>query len=157
MSRPYDPEDISPRQIELATRLRVPFITTPYPSWNYVIAIVVSSPPHLWHGLVPTEDEVRVVAAYNDQYREYWYDAWWKQRMSDFAPYDIHGGTIGRYLIKRPDGGWAYRRRSWRYEPEFMPEWDAEPLPLGPVLDLDRNSLWLKWKAKHPEIVAAVS
>lgn len=167
MSRGYEPsEDISPKQTELATSLRVPFITNPYPRWFYVTAVVVSDDPYLWRGEQPTEDEVRMVASFADEYREYWYRDSYKQTMRDLAPYDIDGGAAGRYLVKHRNGGWGYRIHTWQYGPQFVPEWwDADPEPLEAVLDRyhNRSSLsepskrWLEWKAQHPEVFAAVS
>jgi hypothetical protein len=166
MARPYEPaEDISPAQTELATSLRVPFITTPYPHWFYVTAVVVSDEKYLWRGLLPTDDEVRMVASFTDEYREHWYNDGWKARMREFAPYDIDGGAVGTYLVKHANGGWGYRKHTWEYGPQFVPEWDAEPQPLEAVLDRVHSwgsdeppaKRWLEWKSAHPEVFVAVS
>jgi hypothetical protein len=160
----YTPgDDISPEQTELATSLRVPFITTPYPRWFYVTAVVVSDDKYLWRGLVPTEDEVRMVASFNEAYREYWYRDSFKEHMARNAPYDIDGGAVGRYLIKHENGGWGYRKHTWEYGPQFVPEWNAAPEPLEAVLDRahrfvdDVDPKWVEWKSAHPEVFAAVS
>jgi hypothetical protein len=163
MGRAYEPEDISPKQTELATSLRIPFINNPYPRWYYVTAIVVSTDPRLWRGLMPTDDEVRVVASFNDEYRQYFYNEWWKGRMREFAPYDIDGGAVGRYLIKHANGGWGYRRSTWQYGPEFVPTWSSEPEDLVSVLDRcqgfgsEPNPRWEQWKADHPDVFQAVT
>ena len=155
----YAPEDVSPKQTELATSLRVPFITTPYPRWFYVTAVVVSNEKYLWQGLVPTEDEVRMVASFNEQYREHWYRDSFKEHMARNAPYDIDGGAVGRYLIKHANGGWGYRRHTWEYGPCFVPEWNVEPQPLEYALDRCHSmgsggpgKDWVEWKAAHTEV-----
>lgn len=161
MSRAYVPEDISPKQTDLATELRVPFIGSPYPRWFYVTAVVVSD--DLWFGHEPSEAEVKAIASFNDHYREHWYNERWKARMRDFAPYDIDGGAVGRYLIKHRNGGWGYRRHTWQYGPTFAPKQDAEPQSLIAVLDLCETFVdepwphWVEWKAAHADIFAAVA
>lgn len=162
MSRVYTPTDISVHS-DLAVELRVPLIADPYPRWFYVTAVVVSREPHLWHGLMPTDDELRVVASFNDHYRETWYRDSWKQKMRDFAPYDIDGGAVGRYLIKHKHGGWGYRKHTWQYGPCFVPEWNAEPAGLVDVLDrchsfVDEPSPhWVQWKQDHADVFEAVA
>lgn len=171
--REYIPEDISPHQTELATSLRVPFIRNPWPRWFYVTAIFVDpgSPPG-WHGELPTDNEVRMVASYNDCYRDYWYCDSYKAKMREFAPYDIDGGAVGRYLVKYPDGGgWAYRKHTWQYGHTFVPaspflagvlaEETVAPLTLEQALDHERHigtdypdTKWIAWKAAHPEVFA---
>lgn len=165
MSKTYVPEDISPEQTELATELRIPFITNPHPRWRYVTAIVVNPVPelHSWGGLVPNEDEVRMVASFNDQYREYWYLETWSTRMREFAPYDIDGGAVGRYLIKHCSGGWGYRLHTWRSGPAFVPGRRDDPQPLAVVLDRYHTPWegqpvgvrWLEWKSTRPEVFGA--
>lgn len=157
MSRDYEPEDISVHS-DLAVSLRIPLISTPYPRWYYVTAVVVSTDPHLWRGLMPTDDELRIVGSFNDEYREHWYRDSWKQHMRDFAPYDIDGGAVGRYLVKHENGGWGYRKHTWQYGPEFVPSWDSEPADLVTVLDRccnwsDRpNPRWEQWKSDHHDV-----
>lgn len=157
--RAYDPEDISPEQTGLATSLRIPFITNPYPCWFYVTAVVVSHDPHLWKGLMPAEDEVRMVASFNDQYREHWYRDSYKQKMREFAPYDIDGGAVGRYLVKHVNGGWGYRKHTWQSGPAFVPQWNEAPERLELVLDRIHDLVperWTTWKVDHPEVFGSV-
>jgi hypothetical protein len=162
MSRNYAPDDVSPKQTALATELRVPFITSPHPRWFYVTAIVVSD--DLWRGLEPTEDEVRAVASFNDHYRDHWYRDSYKAKMRAFAPYDIDGGAVGRYLIKHANGGWGYRKHTWQYGPEFVPQWDAESESLIAVLDRCESIVadepmprWTRWKADHADVFARIA
>jgi len=161
MGRDYEPEDISPAQTELATSLRVPFVTNPYPRWFYVTAVVVSD--DLWRGLVPTDDEVRMVSSFAEEYREHWYNATWKAKMARFAPYDIDGGAVGTYFIKHANGGWGYRKHTWQYGPQFVPQHGDDPQPLPKVLDRvhtmvdEVSKRWVGWKAARPELFEVVS
>lgn len=163
---PWTPhEDISLKQTELATSLRVPFIKHPYPRWYYVVAVVVPDERRpVWHGEMPTDDELRMVASFIDEYREYWYRDSYKQKMRDLAPYDIDGGAVGTYLVKHANGGWGYRKHTWEYGPCFVPMYNADPEPLEQVLDRVHShgsgplpKRWLEWKSSHPEVFAAVS
>ena len=104
-------QDISPHRTEHATRLRVPFLTTSYPRWNYITGIVIGD---AWFdkGLIPTEDEVsrvgRLLADYNTYYRQSFLDA-----MRHFAPFDIDGGANSMYFRKVGDDDWVFKKRSW--------------------------------------------
>ncbi|MEE3066596.1 MAG: hypothetical protein VYA67_22085 [Actinomycetota bacterium] len=104
--------DISPEQTELATSLRVPFLSSSHPRWNYITGIVVCD-DILDHGIVPTEDEVREVGAYLTAYRDRWLRESFQKAMAHLAPYDIDGGANAGFYMKRPDGFWVYRKRTW--------------------------------------------
>lgn len=152
----YTPSDLSPAQTELATSLRIPFLASAHPRWYYVTGIVVSD---LYGGILPADDEVRIVASFDEEYREHWYRDSWKTRMAEFAPYDIDGGAVGRYLIKYKHGGWGYRISTWQYGPTFVPMSRDEPAGLVSVLDRlhahggsEPNPRWEQWKADHPEV-----
>ncbi|MEJ2886135.1 hypothetical protein [Actinomycetospora aeridis] len=159
--RQYDPEDISPQQTELATSLRVPFVTNEYHRWNYVCSVVVVEPNKWspWAGLLPTDDEARMIASFIDEYREHWYRDTFKAVMAEFAPYDIDGGANLAILRKRPeDGGWQYRKRTWESGPHWWPDRESEPLTLAAVLDRvhtiagDPMRHWQEWKSAHSEV-----
>ena len=147
---------------KLAEELRVPLISCPYPRWCYITAVVVSQEPHLWHGLLPTDDELRAVASYHQAYLDYWYNPGWIKQMAN-RPYDVDGSANGRILIKYPHGGWAYRRVSWRSGCEFVPQRDQEP-PFSLLAVLDREQTigkepaqrWQQWKGEHAEVFAAL-
>lgn len=128
--------DISPEQTELATRLRIPFLSSPYPRWNYITGIVVSD---LYQGIVPTEDEVTVVAGFLREYCDRWYYAHFCAQMERFAPYDIDGGANLSYFIKFTHGGWAYRKRTWTSGPSWVPEPNQSAKTIEQVLDQLRS------------------
>jgi len=116
--------DISPEQTEHALSLRIPFLTTSHPRWNYITGIVVGSADRsssFWidQGLIPTDDEVsevgELLTSYNTYYRQSFLDA-----MRQFAPYDIDGGANGMYFRKVSEGDWVYRKRSWE-SPQWHP------------------------------------
>lgn len=146
---------------ELATKLRIPLIGCPYPSWCYITAVVVSQEPHLWHGLLPTDDELRAVASYHQAYLDYWYSPNWIKQMVN-RPFDVDGAAHGRILIKYPHGGWGYRKASWRSGCDFVPQWGAEPFSLLAVLDREQTigtepaQRWQQWKGEHAEVFAAL-
>jgi hypothetical protein len=127
--------DISPQQTEFATALRVPFLTSPYPGRRYTTGIVIDD--SLWHGIVPTDEEVEVVARVLTSYQDYFFPKpnRFRSAMEEFAPYDIDGGAVRFYFIKRPDGTWAFRRNSWG-DRVFWPELHEEPKTLEEVISL---------------------
>lgn len=129
--RTWDPTgDISPEQTELATSLRVPFLTSGYPRSNYITGIVFCD--NLFDvGIAPTEYEVREVAAQLQRYCTYYRESF-RETMGRFAPYDIDSTANLGYYLKRPDGGWCYRKRTWE-SPPWWPSRD-ETLPLTQVL-----------------------
>ena len=57
---------------EFAESLRLPLTGDPYPGRCYITAVIVSVEPHLWHGVRPTDDELRAVASFHDEYVAYW-------------------------------------------------------------------------------------
>lgn len=147
--RTWTPDDIAPEQTDLATSLRVPFLTSTH-GYRYVGGVVIGS--H-WHGQVPDGDEVRLVAAFLS-YTRTSLTAWWVDRMAAFAPYDIDNGANSTYLIKYPHGGWAEQKWSWRHGPRPVPQ--DEPRTLLAVMDRHHNwgggsnPRWEAWKASQP-------
>lgn len=119
-NRTWQPEgDISAEQTEFATSLRVPFLSTAAPRWNYITGIVVGEAfPD--RGVVPTEDEVREIAAQLQSYCTF-YRSGFREAMARFAPYDIDSTANLGYYLKRPDGGWCYRKRTWESPPWWPP------------------------------------
>lgn len=108
--------DISDQQTEFATNLRIPILATAYPRWNYITGIVVCD-DILNHGIMPIDDEITAVAAQLQDYSTYYQQAF-LDAMRQFAPYDIDGGANLGYYLKRPDGWWTYRKRTWE-SPRF--------------------------------------
>lgn len=153
------------RDHPLSLEMRVPIINTPHSRWFYVTAIVVGGWP--WReGPEPTDDEIRMIGSFHEEYCSHWYGpphTGWRARDLDKRPFDIDGGAVGRYLRKYEHGGWGYRLHTWQYGPIFAPSWDADPSPLVAVLDRahsigdEVSARWLKWKADHPEVFAAVA
>lgn len=141
---------------EFAESLRVPLVTSPYPSWRYITAVVVSD---LWRGVRPSDDELRVVASFHEEYCSRWYRGGQRQKMAE-CPFDLDGAANGRFLVKRANGGWGFRQVSWRVGPLFSPAFDAEPWDLVRVLDHQMSlgaDRWGAWKADHAEVFAAVT
>lgn len=103
--------DISDKQTEFATSLRIPILATTSPRWNYITGIVVCD-NILHHGIMPDEDEIQAVADHLAEYNKYYRPAF-LDAMKAFAPYDIDGGANLGYYSKRPDGWWTYRKRTW--------------------------------------------
>lgn len=140
--RTWEPEnDISPKQTEFATALRVPILTSEYPRWNYITGIVVRDEQFHEVGIMPTEDEIAQVGAHLESYCEYYRQSF-RDAMKALAPYDIDGGANLGYYMKRPDGGWCYRKRTWRYGPHWWPCNEPprnEVLPLGHVMARNFN------------------
>ncbi|WP_142304852.1 hypothetical protein [Mycobacterium avium] len=104
--------DISPRQTGFATAVRVPLLASANPQWNYITGIVVCD-GIVDHGVMPTDDEIAQVGAYLVEYRDRWLNKSFQNAMAHFAPYDIDGGANGGFYLKRPDGHWVYRKRTW--------------------------------------------
>lgn len=158
MSRPYDPgTDLAARH-ELAESLRIPLLNSPHPRWYYVTGIVVGD---LWFGTMPTDQEIRAVASFADEYRVRWYNQTWIERMQRFAPFDIDGGANGTFFFKYAHGGWAYQKASWRHG--ARPGRYDEPMTLVAVMDRchqwagdEPNPKWEAWKADHADVFAAV-
>jgi len=151
---PYNEDGV--KQGDFTEQFRFPIVSNPYPAWSYITAVVVSEEP--WHGLRPTDTELRMVASFHQEYIEHWYRDSWKALMRT-RPFDIDGNANGRYLIKHRNGGWGYRLRTWRFGPAFVPQWDDEPSDLVTVLDrvhrwgdTSLSPRWLEWKAAHPEV-----
>lgn len=153
-------EDLVQPVSPLSLEIRVPLITSPHPRWFYVTAVVVGQWPYP-EGPVPTDDELRMVGSFHEEYCSYWYGpphTGWRARDLDNRPFDIDGAAVGRYLTKYANGGWGFRRHTWQYGPTFVPTWQGEPSTLVEVMDRchsvgdEVGKRWLQWKADHPEI-----
>lgn len=131
----WAPTDISPHQTELATSLRIPFLVNSSLLWQYVTGFIVNpeadptGPDLLDAGMVPDEDDVRLLAQYQDAYRERWYCEGHKIRMARFAPYDIDGSANFGFFKKREDG-WVYRKKTWDRGPHWVGVVNGEPSAL---------------------------
>src|ERR1041384_5390080 len=113
---------------------RWPIITTPYPCWCYITALVVE--PDLWRGVEPTDAELAVVNSFHEEYMAYWYrPSAWLRDMQGSHTFDVDGGVNSRLLLKRGAGDWCYRKSSWQYGPAFVPTRQDPPSDLVTVLD----------------------
>lgn len=152
---PYDAKRDDP-----LTALRIPVVSSPYPSWKYEVALVISE-GDLWPGMRPTDAEVRQIAAYIG-YRMEWYNEGWRAKMRK-RPLDTDSGTNTVTLLKRAEGDWCYRRMTFQHGP--WPFFDMEQrFTLEQLLDHihlygdDKPSpKWLAWKAAHPEAFPAAA
>lgn len=158
--------DLSPyiedgvRNYPLSLETRVPIVNRHRTRWYYVTAIVVGGWPYR-DGAEPTDDEIRMVGSFHEEYCSYWYGpphTGYRGRVLDTRPFDIDGGAVGRLLTKYEHGGWGYRLHTWEYGPVFAPNWDAAPMALEQVLDRvhsigdEVSKRWLKWKADHADV-----
>lgn len=143
------------------TALRVPVVTSIYPNWFYLVSLCVGEGEYaLWRGLRPNDDEVKLLQS-ELAYELDWYNASYVARMAE-RPFDIDGGFNSLTFIKRDEGDWAYRRRTWSIGPALRPSlYDGEAkLDLVGVLDLVHShgskdympTRWLDWKAARPEL-----
>lgn len=160
---PYAEDGVQDRALSL--ELRVPIISTPYPRWCYITAVVAGGWP--WHESPEiTDAELRMVGSFHDEYVSYWYrqsGRWWTEMQA--RPFDLDGGAVGRYLTKYENGGWGYRISTWEYGPLFAPSLQSDPMPLASVLDrvhshggaTDLSPRWTKWKAEHRDIFGGES
>lgn len=157
---PYAEDGV--KRDEFAESLRLPIISSPYPRWCYVTAVMVGEYP--WEGMSqrPTDDELRAVASFHDEYVTHYYNERWIAKMAA-RPFDLDGSAVGRYLVKYNHGGWGYRRSTWQYGPCFVPTAEDEPSDLIAVMDrvhtIDDTLMdtWAQWKSDHAEVFAAVT
>lgn len=153
--------DLSLEQTEFAKSHRVPLLSSSEPRWCYITGIVIQHNEFfVTNGIVPTEDEIRMVGSFAEEYRQHWYNDSFRNAMTEFAPYDIDGGANLAYLIKRPEGDWCYRKRTWRMGPRWSGP-HGKPGSLVEVLDWvythgDDGPMkrWVDWKSAHPEVFA---
>lgn len=160
---PYAEDGVQNRPLSL--EMRVPIITTPYPRWSYITAIVVAGWP--WHeSPEPSDDEIRMIGSFHEEYCSYWYGpphTGWRGRDMDKRLFDIDGGAVGVLFTKYPNGGWGYRLRTWQYGPTFVPRLDEDSMPLVAVMDRKHSiggvvgDRWQQWKANHPEVFGGPS
>lgn len=136
--RTWTDEDLSEKQTDYATFLRIPLLKSAQPMWSYITGIVVDhwatlTPEHEGYAMVPTDAELDQVAEMLHDYNTY-YNAGYLQKMREFAPYDIDGGANCGYFRKRGENDWVYRKKTWEYGPAWMPL-PENPEPLDVVLE----------------------
>ncbi|EIU12252.1 hypothetical protein MA5S0422_2961 [Mycobacteroides abscessus 5S-0422] len=125
-------EGISSEQTDYAIALRIPFLSSCRPAWHYITGIVVQGSGADRDGVVPTDDEVETVAKHLEAYCAHWYRDSYRRTMREFAPFDIDGGANLGYYMKRANGGWCYRKRTWEIGPRWMPR------PEDPIETIDQ-------------------
>lgn len=151
----------------LAAR-RIPVIGTTHPQWRYEVALCVAA-AEPWSpraGLEPTPLEADLIVQVIE-YRMEYYNASWAARMRERA-LDVDGSTNTVVLRKRPDGGWQFRRDSWRYGPIFVPEGRSSlPDVLERCFGRDQSDGeggqigwesegWKAWKVRNAALIASV-
>lgn len=146
---------------DFTQQFRYPVITSPWPRWNYITAVVVDGPtgslPSMY--LRPTDRELTIIGSWHEHYCTYWYGSNWFRASMRAGPFDIDGSANGRILAKfRRSGGWGYGHRSWENQ-TFCPNFDKPPMDLIAVLDLEQShgsgevcEKWIEWKRNHVEI-----
>lgn len=132
-----DGHDISPEQTEFAKGLRIPFLTSPYPRWGYITGIVVEDGP-AWSAIVPTDEEVQLIAELLKEYNDRWYRPSFIDAMRELAPYDIDDHANLAYFKKNADGGWNFRKRTWSGI-EWGPSFTNRVHTLEEVIEAVRN------------------
>lgn len=105
---------ISGAQTEYATTLRIPFLSTSEPIRAYLIGVVIDEHAHpLPYGVAPDNDEVAALAEHLEDYCRRFYRETARQAMRERGPFDIDSAANLGYYLKRPDGTWCYRKRTW--------------------------------------------
>ncbi|MFH9574213.1 hypothetical protein ACH4MG_27195 [Streptomyces sp. NPDC017454] len=142
------------------SKLRIP-VTGTHPHWRYIAAFDRASEAR------PTDAEARMLASYIEEYKEYFFNDWYKTKLLE-RPLDVDAVT--RIFHKWSEGDWSYRVITWQYGPFWVPvaprlrggdsdyEKASGPLSLEQVLDRAHAIVdepmqhWLDWKAAHPEV-----
>jgi len=145
-----------------AEQWRIPLVTSPYPRWNYEVALVVPfGDDALWRTVWPTDFEAELVASLIDYRRSYYNDSYQRKMLS--RSLDVDGSTNSKILLKTEDG-WYYRLATWHHGPWPLYNTPAEvkapftPDARGLVALMDRMYTivdhvydpWLDWKRTHP-------
>lgn len=158
------------------TLLRIAVVDSSHPMWHYIVAYLDVDPgPHrMGSAERPTEAEALLLASFLEQYKTYWYNGSYLNKLA-MRPLDVDGGANGIVFIKYGPDDWGYRRRTWQYGPMFVPpspairerypdeDHSGAPLSLERLMDhIHGHSLggginrhWQQWKADHPEIFPA--
>lgn len=138
---------------------RIPLVPSAYPWWTYEVAVVYTPEERrdsVMCGVLPTEDEARIIAAYID-YRRSWYREGYAAKMLE-RPFDVDSGTNTVVLIKRESEGWGYRRASYTSGPPIypaprsvrhpdVPQYDGPDGLLALLDKINENSArWTKFK-----------
>jgi hypothetical protein len=142
------------------TALRIP-VTGTHPEWRYIATFDRDSEAR------PTDTEARMLASYIQQYKDYYFNDWYKAKLLE-RPLDVDAVT--RIFHKWGADDWSYRVVTWDHGPFWVPvapqlrggEWDypkvTGPLTLEQVMDRAHTIVdepmqhWLDWKAAHPDV-----
>jgi hypothetical protein len=148
---PYDADEHDP-----LTALRIP-VTSAYPHWGYTATFDRESEQR------PTDAEAKMLASFITEYREYFFNDWYKGKLSK-RPFDTDAKTT--IFHKWGPDDWSYRKESWQYGPFWVPvaprlrggDYDHKglsPHTLEQVMDRIHDGYpkrWLEWKAAHPDV-----
>ena len=148
------------------TALRIP-VTGQFPMWRYVATFDRESEVR------PTDTEAAQLASYIEQYKDYFFNDWYKAKLLE-RPLDVDAVT--RIFHKWGEDDWSYRVVTWEYGPFWVPlapglrnsDYAARlhadkpavgPLALVQVMDRDHHmhteypsKAWAAWKADHSDI-----
>jgi hypothetical protein len=142
------------------TKLRIP-VTGAHPMWRYIATFDRDSEAR------PTDLEAAQLASYIEQYKDYFFNDWYKAKLLE-RPLDVDAVT--RIFHKWSDDDWSYRVDTWQYGAFWIPvaprlrhgQYDEArlgPLSLVQAMDRDKrmhteypNKDWAAWKATHPEV-----
>lgn len=142
------------------TRLRIP-VTSAHPMWRYIATFDRNSEAR------PTDLEAAQLASYIEQYKDYFFNDWYKAALLE-RPLDVDAVT--RIFHKWGPDDWSYRVDTWQYGPLWVPvsprqrggDYDdakVGPLTLVQVMDRDKHmgtdypdKAWIEWKAEHSEV-----
>lgn len=146
------------------TAMRIP-VTGAHPGWRYIAAFDRDSEAR------PTDLEARQLASFIEQYKDYFFNDWYKAKLLE-RPLDVDAVT--RIFHKWGEDDWSYRVVTWQYGPFWIPvaprlrggQYDdaktSAPLSLVQVMDRTHamhteypSKDWAAWKANHPEIFPA--
>lgn len=150
---------------DFTEQFRYPIVNTSHPRWLYITAVVVSDgSDYRPVSIRPTDEELRLIGSFHRHYIEHWYRDSWKRRMTE-KPFDLDGQANGRYLVKRAEGDWGYRKMTWTHGPQFVPALGSlESLDLVALMDRIHDwgggkvsPSWAAWKTEHADEFPAVT
>lgn len=143
-----------------AVDYRTPVVTSFYPRWTFVAALVVPNPDdNLWNVLEPDEEDAKLLSLYTQYILERWYYASYIESLKK-VPLDIDPG-FNTMTFAKLEHSWVYRRSSWTMGGTYAPsKFDSKfvyPTLLSLLDHLEKdwsdeaqvNEKWRAFKEKH--------